>query len=262
MRRISFGARTYNASIGRFDGVDPLAGLSRRFSPYNYVYDNPLIFIDPDGRFGDIYNQNGTHIGNDGIQDNRVYVLNTTSEQQLSQNTSEALTTMHDFVGFARSGITDGAGLTELNMTHEEFIRYSATVYNEASGMPNIEKDKVASAMENRKDDPKYSEKSYTALTDKIMFNSDSHNKKMSETDRKPGNTSSYGNHSFTNQDVSASKYREFYNSSIEQRNANSEMKASSEAVINQQTNRQDLVNGANSWRGNGRTHRFFYQKQ
>ena len=49
MRRISFGARTYNASIGRFDGVDPLAEISERFSPFVYANNNPLSFVDPDG---------------------------------------------------------------------------------------------------------------------------------------------------------------------------------------------------------------------
>ncbi|PLK42137.1 RHS repeat-associated core domain-containing protein [Emticicia sp. TH156] len=49
MRRISFGARTYNASIGRFDGVDPLASIAGRFSPYTYGNNNPLRFVDSDG---------------------------------------------------------------------------------------------------------------------------------------------------------------------------------------------------------------------
>ena len=49
MRRISFGARTYNASIGRFDGVDPLASIAGSFSPFVYTNNNPLVFIDPDG---------------------------------------------------------------------------------------------------------------------------------------------------------------------------------------------------------------------
>ena len=44
-----FHARNYNAALGRWMNVDPLAENFYGWSPYNYTYNNPLNFIDPTG---------------------------------------------------------------------------------------------------------------------------------------------------------------------------------------------------------------------
>ncbi|WP_218918534.1 RHS repeat-associated core domain-containing protein [Flectobacillus major] len=64
-----FGARWYDNIVPRFISIDPLAEISKRWSPYAYTYDNPLRFIDPDGMgVRNVYGINtyDGYVGDDG----------------------------------------------------------------------------------------------------------------------------------------------------------------------------------------------------
>ena len=137
-----FGARYYDARIGRFFSIDPLSDtpILIRWSPYHYSFDNPFRFTDPKGLIAgdpqEEQNQNTPQpTGSDPTTARQAKVLRSVgqlSNGTLSTNPKELAQATTKTLDELKSQVQEGTrvGIQDLSSTT---ARYAETV-STASG--------------------------------------------------------------------------------------------------------------------------------
>ena len=127
-----YGARFYDPALGRWHVPDPAAENNHfEWSPYSYVYNNPIMLVDPfglDSIFAKNFWGNVKNIGNDGKDDGKAYLVKGGTKRGVKNATKNGvdfsghLSQSNEVVDIPTGGVMDDviSSVDATNMSQKE----------------------------------------------------------------------------------------------------------------------------------------------
>jgi RHS repeat-associated protein len=135
-----YGARNYDPALSRFMNLDPMTEKRIWLSPYNYVQNNPILKIDPDGMLdGDYFDSEGNYMGSDDVNDKKIYIVNNpTSPLEMKKNSFNSPANFYNKDGTVnrKVGLKSSTEITEINSLEDKgnFAEGVLNYYYEQAG--------------------------------------------------------------------------------------------------------------------------------